>query len=338
MSRGGIWTRLALFFRLLAGTALAVAAMEPIARGFYYFYPVVAGPGIGPQPVAGSTVRQCMEGCSSSTWQAHGVRRPRPPEAGEPTLLAVGDSFTEAMQVGDDEVFTARLEAALGHRTQVLDVGRSTFAPADYLGLAERYQSEFQPRWTIITFKDHDFQGIERGIFQLARGGGGELIAEGRPVAQPSKALAPLRKNLALYGFATYRWQQLRRAAAVEPPLFVAGAPLAPALPKPPVAEPLEIMEALSRAYRGRVTFVYLSRPQPDGVEPPADERAFDQACAELAASCVNTRPQFEKLVAGGTPPYGFANTVPNSGHLNARGHAALAEALAQELGHLALL
>src|SRR5215471_2329464 len=148
MLRGRLRSRLGQLFRLVAGTALAVAAFEPIARS-YYFFPAVAEPGIGPQAVAGSTIRWCFEGCASSTWQEHGVRRTRPPEADVPTIVAVGDSFTEGLQVADAEVFTARLEAALGHRTQVLDIGRSKFAPADYLGLAQRYLGEFHPRWTV---------------------------------------------------------------------------------------------------------------------------------------------------------------------------------------------
>jgi hypothetical protein len=43
-------------------------------------------------------------------------------------------------------------------------------------------------------------------------------------------------------------------------------------------------------------------------------------------------RPSFTALVARDRPPYGFANTAPNEGHLNADGHRAVAAALTHEL------
>ncbi len=336
MSARSVRSRLALLVRLLAGAALAVAVFEPIARSYYYF-PSVLAPGLGSEAAPGRQVRWCVEGCATSTWQAHGVRRARPYDPDRPVIIAVGDSYTEALHVADDEVYTARLEAHLGQGLQVLDIGRSGFSAADYLALAERDKAEFHPRWTIVTLKDEDFEGVERGDFRMKRVDGRLTLVQ-NPIAVPSKALQPLRLHAAVYSFAVYRWHQLVAGAAAEPPMFVAGEPIRPPPPPRPAATPVEILAALEHAYDGRVTFVFLARPQPEHTPPPPVERDFDAVCAELALSCVNPRARFQSLVDAGTPPYGFANSVPNSGHLNADGHAALAEALAQELGRLALL
>jgi hypothetical protein len=321
--------------RVVVGAGLALVAFEPIAR-LYYDFPGVDEPGIGPVPAAGSQVRWCVEGCASSTWQAHGVRRTTPYQPVRPDVIVLGDSNTEALQVGDDEVYTARLERTLGG-AQVLNLGRSGFSAADYLGLAERNKRLFEPRWTVITLKDEDFEGIERGSYDFARAGG-TLTTKELPRAPMSRRFEFFRRHLALYSFAVFRWHQLAAAAQSEPPIFMAGSATPPPKPPVPVASVREILGALSQAYDGRVTFVFLARPSAAHEPPPSVELEFDAACAELAASCVNPRARFQPLVDSGTPPYGFSNSTPNSGHLNAVGHAALADALAQELGRLALL
>jgi len=99
--------------RVVVGAGLALVAFEPIAR-LYYDFPGVDEAGIGPVPATGSQVRWCVEGCASSTWQAHGVRRLGPYQLVHPDVIVLGDSNTEALQVGDDEVYTARLERSLG--------------------------------------------------------------------------------------------------------------------------------------------------------------------------------------------------------------------------------
>src|SRR5215470_13877049 len=152
--------------RIFFGTALALVAFEPIAR-VYYFYPGSFEPGVGPVPAPASKVRWCIEGCATSSWQDHDLRRSRPYDPRLPAILAVGDSHTEAMQVGDDEVYTARLERALGDGTQVLNIGRSGHSPADHVALAARNRALFSPEWTIVVLKEKDFQDIGTGAYHF---------------------------------------------------------------------------------------------------------------------------------------------------------------------------
>src|SRR5215470_4491801 len=124
--------------RLTVGLALAVAAFEPIAR-FFCTYPTESHPVLGLVPAAGATVRWCLEGCGTSHWQADGLRRSAPHDPARPAILAVGDSFTEAFHVNDEETFVSVLERQLraaGRDVDVLNVGHSAFSAADYLGLA----------------------------------------------------------------------------------------------------------------------------------------------------------------------------------------------------------
>src|SRR5436853_1116176 len=96
-------------WRMVAGVALALAVFEVVLRHFY-FVPWTLDPEFGCIVTPGARAVYRREGSGSSHWTEHGVRRIAPLAPGRRPILALGDSFTEAYMLDDDEVFTARVE------------------------------------------------------------------------------------------------------------------------------------------------------------------------------------------------------------------------------------
>lgn len=110
----------------------------------------------------GSEMRAWGEGRGRSRWTVHGIRRDAPIPAGLSRVMVMGDSFTEAFQVNDDETFCAAAEASLaraGLPVPILNAGRASRSPADYVAQAPLYLQTFHPRWTVVQVNDADFEG-----------------------------------------------------------------------------------------------------------------------------------------------------------------------------------
>lgn len=326
----------------LIGAVLAVVAVELVVRQTS-FKPWVTDPDFGYVFAPGANVRSAIEGSGSSHWTVHGIRRPAPPPPERPAILALGDSFTEAVMVDDDEVYSQRLEtllAADGSPFVVLNLGRSGTTAADYLALADRYRVLFSPRWTVIQIRDDDVaQAAWRGDGQarLQRDAQGHLAASfelKRPgfIGGLTQRLSGW-VTLPVYG--VIRLRQFIDAYEAEPPLFRAAAATADTGSAENGEYPIEeTLERLREAFGGRVTFLYLpdyDPKSPSGPLSPIEQRLLT-ACHENGWSCVDLRASFSDFARRREAPYGFSNTRWNHGHLNAEGHRAAARLLHQEL------
>jgi len=263
--------------------------------------------------------------------------------------LVLGDSYTEALMVDDEDVFTHRLER-LSERdafgAPVLNLGRSGASAADYVALAPRYRALFSPRWTIVQLGIDDLgdDAWKTDKPHFARRENGRLAAVAE-FALPSRfwdLARPLRDHFTLANYGVIRFEEFLHAAAAEPPLFHAGnltaekpgPPPDPSVRYPVLAE----LELLAAAYDGRITFLMLpefdlARPS----EPRSEtERLWLRTCAEHGWSCVNLRDVFPVFAARYESPFGFSNTAWNRGHMNAAGHRAAALLLHVEMLKLA--
>jgi hypothetical protein len=334
--------------RILVGVLLALVAAEIVARRVYYVQ-LDNDPTFGSIIRPGTTARFAREGVGWSRWTDHGLRHATPPDPSHPAILALGDSYTEALGIDDPDVFTHRLEAAT--HLQVLNAGRAGASVADYIALAPTYRALYKPVWTVVQLREKDlttdaWDKRKEGWAYFEGGVGAPLTivpATIEPRGHLWHLVDPLRRHLALFSFAIIRFREFRAAAEAEPPLFLAGdAHKAPStdgnavLPQAeaqryPVARELELLNA---AYQNRVTVLYL----PD-FDPKAPERVdsfveetFDRLCRERGWSCVNLRRSYADFAARHRAPFGFPNSGYNFGHMNADGHAAAAAALAREL------
>jgi len=343
--------RLRLVLRIFAGLVLALVAAELLVR-HVYFVQYDYDPTFGSVIRGGTTATYAREGVGTSRWSEHGLRRAIRPDPSKPAILAVGDSYTEALGVDDDKVFTHVLEAAL--RVQVLNAGRAGASIADYIALAPTYQAMFKPAWTIVQLREKDLTTDAWDKSKRAEGwayfeGGTDgklsvVAAKPEPRGKLWHALDPLRRHFALYMFSVIRYREFKAAAQQEPPLFHAGdankaveANGNAILPqnearKYPIAEEFEMLEA---AYQGRVTILYLPDYDPHAPTKVGSlvEETLDKLCRERSWSCVNLRATYADFAAQHRSPFGFSNTAYNFGHMNSDGHAAAAALLARELG-----
>jgi hypothetical protein len=244
----------------------------------------------------------------------------------------VGDSFTESLQVDDDEVFSARMPGI-----DALNIGQSGHSAAHYVDLAPEYRARYRPQWTVIELSPPD---LAEEAFDPARTHFDSELRVTRVVAQSHPGrffslLEPLRRYSDAVDYAIAR-QNAYREAARMPPLFRAAdadaRPKAP--PVTPAAWPVAAeISHLRAAYDGRVTFFFLSPPIDAPVTPV--ERTFMATCSAEGLSCVNMRTTYDDFRRRGDAPFGFPNSKFGEGHMNVRGHAAAAALLATELERL---
>lgn len=328
--------------RIVVGIALAMGLFEVVLRHFYYI-PWVMDPEFGCMVVPGVEVVYRREGSGTGRWTEQGVRRATPLPAGARPILAVGDSFTEAYMLDDDQVFTARAEAALAHAAHpipVLNAGSSGLSSADYVADAPRNLRVFQPRWVVIQLRDDDLEADAWGAgkTRFARQGDGTLSVV-RPGPAPRSELRDtllrLRAKSALLNYTIIRALEFQQGWEAETPLFRAGA--APEAPPAPPSYPItQELDAMAEAYGGRVTFLLLAGFDPARPgEATGTERVFQAWCRAGGRSCVNLRDAYQRFADGYASPYGFSNSGFNVGHLNAEGHAAAGGLLASELERL---
>jgi lysophospholipase L1-like esterase len=334
-SRAGSWT----------GILLALIAMELVVRQVYHV-PVAFEPGFGKIIRPGATVRWWKEGHGESHWTRFGIRRREAPDLSKSSVLVLGNSYVEALQVDDDEVFTSILEERLqrdGVATTVLNAGRSGASAADYAALASRNRGLFRPRWTVVQVMPDDLGALAwaPGRNHFAYDESGRLVARARPVSDGGRLhswLAPWVNRVMLIVYGTYRIAEFKHAAAAEPPLFRAAssqpAPATRTLDHPIEAE----LDLIAASYDRRVTFLFI--PAFDFLSPlavtSATETRFEAHCREVSLSCVSLRPGYPGLVRRGLSPFGFGNSGFNNGHLNEEGHRLAADVLTAELERLA--
>jgi hypothetical protein len=322
---------------IAAGVLAALALGEAAVRQVYW-HPLVADPVLGAVPAPGETQRFALEGDGRSRWTVLGVRRAAPPDRSRPSLLAVGDSFTEALMIDDADVYTERLETLLGARgidLPVLNVGKSGFSAADYVALADEYRRRFDVLWTVVQLMPQDVadEAFDPATTHFRVEADGRISLVAMPLTAPNPLLLRVRRHLALLDYGVRRLKEMAAAARAEPPLFF-GAQARP--PAPPQAKPdppvEEVLEALGRAYDGRLTLLLLA----PYLEPPSPvERRIVAACRNWGWSCVQLRDRFPEFEAQHEAPFGFANSQWGRGHLNAAGHRAAAELLADEIARL---
>lgn len=319
----------------MAGIAFALLLAEGMLRLAQRGQPV-QHPWLGAIYPGQTVVRTFGEGHSVAHWDADAVRSsPAAGQAAAPVLM-VGDSFTEAMQVDDDETFAALAQQELARRgvsIRTINIGRGMHSPADYVALAPFYRAKFRPRWTVVQLDPYD---LESDPFDSSKT---HFVDEGARLRvvqvvprEPrwKQSLRPLRERSALLDRLIAKAGTYRQAAHM-PPLFRAAdasrnVETASDDPRWPAEQ---VLDEVRRAFDGRVTFFYLPLFE---AEVPLTERRFDAWCAAARVDCINLRSTFPQFRAKGRAPFGFPNSSFGIGHLNEEGHRAAAGLVARAL------
>lgn len=319
-------------FQMVLGALLALVLAE-IAVRYFYSIRYVYDSELGYLHAPGSTRRTGESPPAVSTWTVDGIRHSTPPDE-RPRILVLGDSYTEALMIDDDDVYTHRLQVELP-QYQFLNVGRSTVSVADYVALAEVYKRRLHPRWTIAQIRTDDleedaFDQSERTHFTILSNGDVAL----QKIVPPHKTgpTYRLRDWSMLAYFSWVRYSEWRLAMANEPPLF--GVARAAPTSRRQIDYPIEhVMDRFFEAYDGRATLALIASYSPTAPDDlTATERRILERCAARSYSCTSTRSGYRRFATVGRAPFGFATSAFNEGHLNAEGHALLGAVIAEEL------
>jgi hypothetical protein len=358
-----VWKRVQAAAKAVLGLGLALLTMDLIAVRMYNL-PSAPNPMFGDVHEPGRRFRQQIEGNGSGVWTTNCVRRSSLPAASqEPVLLILGDSYTEAIQVRDEDHFAHLLEQRLGG-IPVLAMGRSGYSVADYVAGAPTFRKLFGPDRVIIQVSAGDFEAdawtrkeggyayFERqqhsapiGTLAIPQGTGAlpvppdPLKIVSLPVSPPGWLSSVTREKcpflFPLVTFAYLRKSELKEwmegnnqpwfHAATRKPASAAGQQGENSGQYPLDDE----MKLLAEAYEGRLSLLYLPRFDPSN---PAKETETEKTLHGLAEKYgvlfVSLREKFPELAAAGHAPYGFSNTRFNWGHWNRYGHQAAAELL----------
>ena len=343
----------------LLGVGCALAALQVLAYHTLRTGRYVQDPVLGPVRRSG-VYEYRLEGWAVSHWLERGLRDSgNPPLVGraQARVLVLGDSFVEALQVHDPEVFTSQAERDLrasGWKVEMLNAGRAERSVADLIARSEAFLQVFQPDWVVVLVRAVDFErdswNPDRIHFEHQQG---RLSLAGRDPDEPSPSSATPKPSPPpgwsewlgqlpyvwgfshLWNLGVLRWQEYEQRWAQQPAIFRASE----AVPPPPAARryPLEAeLEWLHRSFHGRMSLLFV--PELDrwqGPQPGDSDRSLVEGCRRLGISLLNTSPDLQELRRRGHPPAGFFNSSFNQGHLNRHGHRALASTLARGLREL---
>ncbi|MEO6324792.1 MAG: hypothetical protein ABIQ65_09210 [Thermoanaerobaculia bacterium] len=242
--------------------------------------------------------------------------------------------MTEAVQVDDDEVFTALLQSRLS--IPVINAGLSSRSPADYIVLAPSLLKHVHPTWTVIEVNAADLtdDGFAQGKRRFVdRSGVLEVqTPETVHLGLLSRTLARVRPHSALINYGIARFDMFRSGSRL-PALFRGAATENAKTPAQPVVYPVEReLDLMQRSYGSRVTFFFL--PEFNRTIGSTEKR-FISHCLSSRSSCVNLRVSFREFEEEGCAPFGFHNSRFGGGHMNAEGHRAAADLLSRELQEL---
>jgi hypothetical protein len=249
---------------------------------------------------------------------------PRPKPLGEGRIVAVGDSYCFAEEVGDEEGFCRQLELRLG--VGVVNLGTHGYAHDQQLLSLRKRGFAYEPDLVLFAFNLPDiernplaFRDFAKPRFRLEPDG--RLILEGGPLPTPEEAVvrpAPWWYPR-VWGFVRTQASVLGRWA-----LGPKGAD------DPDVRLALAISDALvdDCSARGVKVIVLLIAPSVTADASPEETAVLDWA-ARRGLTVVNMRPRFWEL------PDEVRRTIHTNGgrgHWTALGHKMAAEALAEAI------
>lgn len=328
--------RLRAMIPAVCGIALSLLTFE-VAFRLLLFQTIRLDP-VAHLPIATATHR-LGEGFGVSHWDGRGIRLSPHSCSNCTRVLVIGDSYTEALQVNDDQTYASVAETILAgpKPVRLLNAGVAGASPADYTVQAAHYRKWIQPAWVVVQLNADDL-GSDAFVpdkVHFRQNGDGLTLVVPTPYSygRITQTLAFIRERSALVNYAVARLD-IARQGPKGPRWFRAESESkVRAVPEAPQSYPLEHELGLMRAsYGNRITFLFL----PLFDKPVENEELrFDRYCRATHQSCVNFRASFEEFQRTGTAPYGFPNSGFGGGHLNPAGHVAVARLLANELRRL---
>jgi hypothetical protein len=308
----------------------------------------------------GTTIRWGREGHGRTSVGRYGMIVAKAiPETG--SVLFLGDSFTEALQVDDHLKFTERVEEILNRERQspiaTVNMALSGLNPAQYAMDLPRLRTTLRPRALVVQVTASDFEPTDLSRVvphwrpaSLRRQGEKWTLQE-EPAA-PRGLGARIKRRL-------IRWRLMSFAARLkwrlEPSQGAADSPTPAGEPSPSPTQAKSVgLDSYSsaagylldrlRAPQGsqeHVWLLFLPRTprlaksglvqlMGDSPDEAARRTVLRALCAERGIGWIDATEALERSwTQDRVFPHGFDNTTPGQGHLNPHGHAVVAKVVA---------
>ena len=340
---------------------IVLIGMELILRVTVYSRPLLyRGSNLGSVPVDGSLYLWGREGYAITQYDEPAGEIHTPFYGGD-SIIILGDSITEGLQVPDNQKYASVTETVLrqdGYKVDVHNLGRSGEAMADYVSWMGVYLSLYHPKAIVVELQQNDFvesfQPVRTNYF-LAENSIIIDIVHRNEITDDYRASNFLDLGSPFFMFSEFGEQRLAQMKSQVLPLAfpVFGAqsqaqltPQAASSSASSIPDEFDTvlarqeMDLLIQTCRGVplivVTFP-VEAPTIDGnqitMSDPEQESLKRFLSNYPQVTLVDPLPAFQSLVLSGYLPRGFINsTIPGWGHLNRRGNEALGNLLAKTI------
>lgn len=285
---------------------------------------------MGKQPLPGSVMLSGREGYGITHYGAGGEIGGTSGES-DGDVIVLGDSFTEAMQVMDNEKYTTIAEKQLqqgGLSIRVHNLGNSGACLSDYTYFAQnarQLQPALHTEFLVLQVSKND---LNDNPFEKTRNNYFTIEPDGS---------FTVHHNNAVGNNAETAEQQLARLSSIVKLLRMR---LYPAdAPRTQMDVGFDRQLAALRKATAGFKVIILALPDVPIIENnrlTMEDPAYDQLVAMLKAipewQVIDPLPAFQDLALQGHLPRGFGNSLPGVGHMNAWGHAVVGRLLAEKI------
>jgi len=271
----------------------------------------------------GWRIRQYDEGFSTANFSAdHGRATDNPPLPGAPTILLVGDSHVEALQVEDRETMGSLLERDLrrdGVPVNLIQYGWGGGDAPYYAGKAREIIEKWKPSKVIVLLNrgDLDHNAAEQGA----------AVDSAQPEMKGlfRTTLSLISHHSTLVFLAYKRWKQMP-SITIKSMMPGSGGGHAPARSSHPSFKSTAetSIRLLKNAFPTLLVVYDPERNQKDNENSILIEESLLDACIRQNVQCLTLR----SVLTAERFALGFSNTLPNKGHYNVVGHRLIAEAI----------
>ncbi len=276
----------------------------------------------------GATVLNKKEGGVPFVVSPEGLNdAPLAPKGQRLRVLGFGNSFMEALQVDRDDNYTSLVERARPD-IDFLNLARSAMGPAHYPVVLQRY-THTEPDLLVVSLGEGDLVHL-MGPTVAVRDGGVHLVLEQKD--RIKDLFGPLITRSAL---ATHLMRRMKPVVMNVLAMDMLDGPATPPATLDLEAADARLVEVL-RHLRRSAPVLLLDVPQlrylrggETELGDPDESATYARAATLAGVDYLDAGPALRDAYAiGGQPGHGFDNLRIGTGHLNERGHAAVAAAL----------
>lgn len=264
-----------------------------------------------------------------------------------PNIVVLGDSFTEATQVNDDAKYVSVAETLLGEDGKTFNLhnfGQGGLSIPDYVSRANFIKEHYSPVAIVIQINEDDFEESfsPRGnlfYFVVASNSLIEVKRDLEPESDRAFKSAWLRQSSALINYGITRFHEIQGGLS-EDKNNISTESKGKSYQDTDFERQVSLaLKALHDAYSD-IPIILILLPNGPLIKNGRIELESDTRYSTIVSAAkesgwfhiVDPLDAFTKMAKEYQLPRGFANTIPGLGHLNAKGHRALAELLAEAI------